>query len=559
MQSLRAGERDKWFKAVGPIDEAPLYRADLEVDPDKRTVTGKIVVTVTPKKQIDSIDLRVTPNQHDKSRVKLSHATQNGRPIVSEQVENTLFRVKLSDPAPKGLPVTVELRVTGKLPEAPTGSDSGLVGNSSAQSKADHGAFMAAPEVVNLSGLIPGIPPIVNKTPMSGPTGIGDLSLFEPGHYLVTVLVPRGWAAVAPGVSLGEVPEKDGRVRYSFGISAARDFAFFLTRGYLVETATVDGITVESHYLPQDKEYGARVLKYATAALQEFQKRLGPYPWTSFRVVETRLTQGAGGMEFPALVAISTGLYRGAADPLAALGLPGMQDIPMLGAMMADLKPMMEQTLEFTVAHEVGHQWFPMMVGSDPIEEPVTDEALTQGISLLYLEAKHGKKAAQAMRDMQMKLAYQFHRLTGGSDGPALRPTRMFPTMGEYAALVYGKAPLLFDDQRKLMGDTAFFAALKSYAESFRWHWANARSLTEVMGTRVPKHKAALEELRKRWWELEKGDDDIGQNTGVMGQLPPGAAQILQGFGQSGGKSQQMSAEEQKMIEEALRVLQGEE
>ncbi len=86
-----------------------------------------------------------------------------------------------------------------------------------------------------------------------------------------------------------------------------------------------------------------------------------------------------------------------------------------------------------------------MMVGSDPIEQPYTDEPLTQHTALLYLEWKHGKKSADGMRDAQLKLAYQFYRMTGGEDGPVERPTRDFATTGEYAALIYGKAPLLFD------------------------------------------------------------------------------------------------------------------
>jgi hypothetical protein len=560
MQSLKPGERDKLFKAIGPIDEAPLYRGDLEVDPEKRTATGRLSVTFTPKKLTEFLDLRVTPNAVEKSRVKISHATQGGRPVITEQPEPTLFRIKLDPPAPKGVPVAVEFRVTGKLPEAPPMSDQMLANpGAGAQGKADHGAFMAAPEVVNLSGLIPGIPPVLapGAPAMSGPSGIGDLSLFDPAHYLVTVLVPRGWAVVAPGVALGEVPESDGRNRFTFGISAARDFAVFLTKGYQVDSILVDGITVESHFLPQDKQAGARAGKYAAAALAEFQKRISPYPWTTFRVVQTRLIAGAGGMEFPALVAISTGLYRGAADPLAALGLPGMGDVPFLSAMVADLKPMMEQTLEFTIAHEVGHQWFPMMVGSDPIEEPVVDEALTQHVALLYMEWKHGRKSADGMRDVQLKLSYQFHRMMGGDDGAALRPTRLFPTMGEYAALVYGKGPLLFDDQRKLAGDAGFFSALRTYADSFRWHWAGPKSFTEVLATKVPKHKATFEELRKRYWLEAHGDDDIGQK-GVMSQLPPGAAQLMQSFNPN-GPSQQLDAEQQKMLEEALKVLQGEQ
>src|SRR6185436_9476306 len=113
---------------------------------------------------------------------------------------------------------------------------------------------------------------------------------------------------------------------------------------------------------------GKRVGEYAAAALGEYQKRFGPYPWSTFRVVEARLTGGAGGMEFPGLVSVSTALYRGAMDPLSTLGLGGSsaQALGPLRGLLKGLDQMMESTLEFTVAHEVAHQWFAMMIGNDP-------------------------------------------------------------------------------------------------------------------------------------------------------------------------------------------------
>ena len=54
-------------------------------------------------------------------------------------------------------------------------------------------------------------------------------------------------------------------------------------------------------------------------------------------------------------------------------GLGALSGDPTLGALMKELKPMLEGTLEFTVAHEVAHQWFAMMIGSDAVTEPVVD------------------------------------------------------------------------------------------------------------------------------------------------------------------------------------------
>jgi hypothetical protein len=549
LQSLRPGEKATLQKAVGDLAEMPLYRAALDVDPEARRVTGTVYITYFAKdRPLEALYLRVTPNADDPSRVKLMHATVNGTPTLLEAKGPTLYKVKLDPVALPGTGATVELKLIANVPEAPEGSDTLAPDPDALNSKkADYGAFIAAPEAMSLTGLLPGVVPLnADGTPFSGPSGLGDLASYEPATYLVSVEVPRTHAVKSAGKALGEVPRPDGRVRYSFGVAAARDFPLFITKGYDVASKECDGITVESHFLAADADAGKRTLDYACSALTELQKRLGPYPYTHFRVVEARLTGGAGGMEFPGLVSVSTALYRGAADPLAALGMAGAIDsLGPLKGMLKGLDQVMEDTLEFTVAHEVAHQWFAMMVGSDPIEEPYTDEPLTQHAALLYLEWKHGKAAANAMRDAQLKMAFQFYRLSGGPDGTVERPTQAFGSTGEYAAVIYGKAPLMFDAIRMKMGDAAYFKALRQYADENRWKWTHADTL-------FAKLKGS-EALRKHWWRETHGDQDIG-----AGDL----AALMQGLGGGNGLPGNMQGMDldpatMKQLEEVLKQLDG--
>ena len=109
--SLRAGERARVEKAIGLVEEMPLYRAQLELDPGKREVTGKLFITYVARKvAIDEVYLRINANQQE-SRVKLSHATVNGRPAILEQPEPTLYRVKLDPVAEKGVGAVIEVRL----------------------------------------------------------------------------------------------------------------------------------------------------------------------------------------------------------------------------------------------------------------------------------------------------------------------------------------------------------------------------------------------------------------------------------------------------------------
>jgi hypothetical protein len=545
--SLRNGEKARVEKAVGALDEMPLYRAQLELDPAKREVSGKLFITyVARKAPLDALYLRINANQQQR-RVKLSHATVNGRPAVLEQPEPTLYRVKLDPIAAKGVGAVVEVRLLAKIPPAMADSDSLSATKLNEDKGHDYGAFSAAPEIISLAGMLPGVAAQnAEGEPSPGPTGIGDLGDFELANWLVNVTVPNAWVVVAPGLALGDVPEQGGKTRYTWAIAAARDFVLFATRGYELATAKVDDITIESRYMAADKEAGKRVLKYATDSLAEYQRRLGPYPYTTFRVIEARLHGGAGGMEFPGLVSVSTALYRGAADPLAALGMPGLSAIPELRALLGDLKPMLETTLEFTVAHEVAHQWFAMMVGSDAINEPVTDEPLTQHTALLYLEWKHGKASADAIRKAQLTGAYHMLRMMGGDDAAAARPTHEFNGTNEYAALIYGKAPQFFDQARRLIGDPAYFKTLRAYADTHRWGLARPDSFTSMLSKASPPNAKALEKLRKRWWDEAHGDEDLGKpDLGMMF----GGGKAGSGMG--------MDPNTMRLLEEAMRALDG--
>ena len=154
---------------------------------------------------------------------------------------------------------------------------------------------------------------------------------------------------------------------------------------------------------------------------------------------------------------------------------------------------------------------------------------LTQHLALLLLEWRQGKTAAAQMRDGQLKAAYQLHRMMGGADGKANRPTHEFASNREYAALIYGKAPLLFDEQRKLVGDEAWLKGLKSYVETNRYKWVTSRTLTELVAKQNPGSGKKLEALRQRWWNEVHGDEDLGlMDLGSLQGLDPKVLQELE-------------------------------
>ncbi|MBJ6759308.1 aminopeptidase [Myxococcaceae bacterium JPH2] len=551
LQHLKPSERERAARALGPLEALPRYRVQLEVDPKERLVWGKVQVELTARggRPLSELYLRLTPNARAR-RVSLSQVKLNGQPVTLEQgPEPTLSRLALPSPLAPGASATLEMSVKATVPRAPAQSGS-LLGGGGAASGGDHGAFSATSDFLSLVGVVPQVPPLDDQgKPWAGPQGIGDLALYEPAHVLATVTVPPGWTAHATGAPMGEVPEPDGRVRFGFAAAAVRDFPVFVSRGYRSETTTVNGVTVESHFLPRDEASAQRVLKYATQALSEFERRLGPLPYTHFRVVEAPLSGGAGGMEFPGLVTVATSLYRASTDPSAVLsGMAGMEDLQALlgdagGGAMAQMGATLERTLEFTVAHEVAHQYFAALVGSDPINAPVVDESLAQYAAVLYFEWAHGKPAAERMRREGLVTPYHFYRLSGGEDGRADRATGDFDDEMQYGALVYGKAPLFHQAARQLVGDAPYFQGLRSYVDTYRFKWTCKECLVKELAKASPAHTRALGALRVRWWEEAHGDADLGA---------PDLGSMMGGLG-----DMKLDAETRKMLEEILPQLTG--
>lgn len=510
LTGLRAGEKARAEAVLGDLAALPLYRGDFVVDPAKKSVTGKYSLTVTAKGAVSELLLRATPNAEHPGAVVLSKGKlAGGGPVTLSQSEPTLYRVALEPPLKAGEQATVEFELKAKVPALPK-DHSGLSAMQSEGRAGDYGAWAVSDDMISLVGLMPTLVPAPGGKPFAAPTGIGDLGTAEPSNLVVSVTVPSGWRAVSSGLLMGEVPTGAGQLRFAYAAPVARELPILLLKNAKVSSRVMGDVEVETVFLGKDPKEAADVVAHAGKALELLQAKLGPYPYKTLRVVEMRLVNGAGGMEFPGLITVSSGLLSGDQPPMAALGLQGDQ-ARMVEAMFGPaLKQLLKSTLEFTIDHEVAHQYSAMLVGSDPVSDPLADEPLTQHLALLLMEWRNGKAAAQQARDGQLKASYQMHRMLGGHDGKANRATGDYDSNREYAALVYGKAPLLFDEQRKLVGDEVWLRGLKAYVEQNRYRFVGSKTLTQTMQKLSPANAKQLEALRVRWWEEEHGDEDIG-------------------------------------------------
>jgi len=176
-----------------------------------------------------------------------------------------------------------------------------------------------------------------------------------------TVMI-RGNADLRQGVTKA----KQGKVSWHFQMQNTRDVAWALSSAYLWDAAKInlpEGKTALAQSVypiesMQDSSAWSRSTEMLKASVEHYSEKWYPFPYP----VATSVAGPVGGMEFPGL---AFNYWQA--------------------------KPYMMYLL---VSHEIGHTWFPMLVGSDERRYPFMDEGFNTFTNVLAQEEfNHGEFA----------------------------------------------------------------------------------------------------------------------------------------------------------------------
>jgi len=250
----------------------------------------------------------------------------------------------------------------------------------------------------------------------------------------------------------------------------------------------------------------------------------------SLDVVKTAVANGLGSAEFAGLGIIAGALY-------VDFDSPAMRSLPEI---VREQRSSVEDSLEFTVAHMIAHQWWGVTVGNAPDRQPVLDEALAHWSALLYYQDTHGIERAAQARDDQLRGVYEIYRTFGGEDMPADRPAREYRNSFQYAAIVSGKGALLFSELRNLLGEERYFTALRQYLEANRFEIARLDDLRGAFIAEAPlRQRRVVTRMFDRWLSERYGDEDVAppnpQLAAALGiSAEPSAARDRNAFSRLG-------------------------
>ncbi len=329
---------------------------------------------------------------------------------------------------------------------------------------------------------------------------ISDALTIDAADYKVTINAPRNVEVFGP-VKTAAVSEKEQTRSISFVAENLRDFAIVAGTNLRSEEKVASGVTIRSIFRPDHEVIARRVLNIAADSLGVFVTRFGPLPMKTVSIVDVPLVATLGSAEFAGLSAIASAFYLDFDSP-AMLNMPDV---------IREQRAAVEDSLEWTVARAVAHQWWGATVGNDSGREPVLDEALANWSALLYYRETHGEPRFTAALDEQVRGVYTLYRTFGGEDMEASRSAREYRNSFQYSAIVGSKGALMFEALRKLLGDERFFAALRDYYSANSLEVADMDDLRGafIAGARVEQRRAVSRTF-DRWLSSKRGDEDIG-------------------------------------------------
>jgi len=292
-------------------------------------------------------------------------------------IDNTLMRVILPSPLNPGESITFHLEFEGKIPEE--GDRTGHEGR-------DYDIAQWYPQISTYDkhGW--------DKSQYLGPAEFH----LEYGTFDVNITLPKSFTLGYTGVlvnpeevypdsvlrRLKQSEADTGTVRiadyskkewgavdtvmttWKFHADNVRDFAFSANENYiwdatgLLPRAGETPVTIHALYFPDKEEFWKDAARHGAHAVQFFSEHFGSYAYRNVFIVEGPV---GGGMEYPGITFIG---HYGEDESNSLFGI---------------------------ITHEVAHNWFPMMVGSNETSYPFMDEGFATYMTVAATEDYFGR------------------------------------------------------------------------------------------------------------------------------------------------------------------------
>lgn len=299
------------------------------------------------------------------------------------------------------------------------------------------------------------------------------------GNYDVRITVPQPYAVGATGNLRTPAEEEwlDKRVtsstraiakeNYSFLESVpttntktlrfternVHDFAWFASKKFLVQKKafvlqdSTDTVTAYAFFPSDVAKSWDDATEYLEKSVKFYSEEVGTYPYRTVTAVHGALKAG-GGMEYPTITVISPGT----------------------------------ESVVFTVIlHEVGHNWFQGMLGTNERRFPYMDEAINSFYENKYFNSLNDGSTDAAIGGFEEQFfqVLQSHNALRLEDQANNLHAADYHPMN-YGTVVYQKAAFAFNYLEDYLGDSVFSACMKTFFDEWQYRHPQPNDLQAV-------------------------------------------------------------------------------
>ncbi|HEV3203438.1 MAG TPA: M1 family aminopeptidase, partial [Gemmataceae bacterium] len=263
----------------------------------------------------------------------------------------------------------------------------------------------------------------------------------EAGSYHAKVTLPAKQQFGCTGTVRSLTDLGNGMQQAEIAVSCARDFAFLCSDRFREFIGQIDSVHVRVLAFAEHEHHAREMVRIALEAIPVYNKWFGPYPYPEFTIVESYF--GWNGNECSGLVMIDERVFN----------------MPHLASGFVD----------YLVSHEICHQWWYNVVGTNGYEETWMDEGLATYFSHRLLNLKTGSRNNQMLKYPTMlgwmpninRATYRNYGFYGtlgrGEAGPIVQPIDKFDHVVNLFSMCYDKGSKIVGMIEDRLGEQAFF------------------------------------------------------------------------------------------------------
>lgn len=291
-------------------------------------------------------------------------------------------------------------------------------------------------------------------------------------RYRLRAVLPEGWQAVSEADAVRREAAPDG-VRHEFvfrhPLPHQDGISLVASDRFVVNHRKYRDIDLYTYFLPEDAHHAGRFLDQAAEYLARFERRLGPYPYRRFSMVEHI---PAGAHSLPTYIVLGREHIRA------------------------------EAWEDTSLDHEIAHQWLGNTVFTD-----YGSGNWNEGLTIYVADYLSMEAAGRGWECRRRMLAGYGNNIPAGKATPL---AEFLDKDDNRAAkfIGYGKSGMVFHMLRRELGDARFFAGLRRFVAAYRFRvasWHDIRKSFEAAAGRP------LDWFFAQWvWRTETPNLDIG-------------------------------------------------